>query len=96
MCSGGGLEPHFRVLFSAIFQSIAQGNCHQRGKQWKAVEAKLLQTAASLRTFFVLVISAETLKSLIAFVGFFERRMPEYQNIEQILFMIAVGWKWRA
>jgi hypothetical protein len=40
---GGGLEPGFTVLFSTIFQSIAQGNCHQRGKQWKPVEAKLLQ-----------------------------------------------------
>jgi hypothetical protein len=48
----GGLEPVFTVLFSTVFQSIAQGDCHQRGKQWKAVEAKLLQTAASLRTFF--------------------------------------------
>jgi hypothetical protein len=48
-----GLEPHFRVLFSAIFHGVSLGNFHQRGKQWKAVEAKLLQTAASLRTFFV-------------------------------------------
>ena len=65
----GGLEPRFRVLFSAIFHSIAQGNCHQRGKQWKVVEAKLLQTAASLRTSFALVISAEALKSLVALLG---------------------------
>jgi len=33
------------------------------------VEAKLLQTAASLHTFFVLVISAEALKSLSRFWG---------------------------
>jgi hypothetical protein len=33
------------------------------------VEAKLLQTAATLRTFFALVISAEALKSLVAFLG---------------------------
>jgi hypothetical protein len=57
---GGGLEPRFRVLFSAIFHSIAQGDCHQRGKQWKVVEAKLLQNAASLRTFFVLVIGTRS------------------------------------
>ena len=35
------------------------------------MEAKLLQTAASLRTFFVLVISAEALKSLVAFLEVF-------------------------
>jgi len=46
---GRGLEPTFTVLFSTIFHSIAQGNSHQRGKQWKVVEAKLLQTAASLK-----------------------------------------------
>ena len=34
------------------------------------MEAKLLQTAASLRTFFVWVISAEALKSLVAFLGY--------------------------
>jgi hypothetical protein len=67
---GGGLEPGFRVPFSTIFHSIAQGNCHQRGKQWKTEEAKLLQTAASLRTFFVWVISARALKSLVAFLGY--------------------------
>ena len=42
MCSGG-LEPHFGVLLSAIFQGVSLGNFHQRGKQWKVVEAKLLQ-----------------------------------------------------
>ena len=65
MCSGG-LEPHFGVLLSAIFQGVSLGNFHQRGKQWKVVEAKLLQTAANLRTFFVLVISAGALKSFVA------------------------------
>jgi hypothetical protein len=39
-------------------------------KHSKAVEAKLLQTAASLRTFFLLVVSAEALKSLDAFLGY--------------------------
>jgi hypothetical protein len=47
----GGLEPHFRVLLSAIFQGVTLGNFHQGRKHWKVVEAKLLQTAASLRTF---------------------------------------------
>jgi hypothetical protein len=67
----GGLEPALRVLFSALFHSIAQGNWHQRGKQWKVVEAKLLQAAASLRTFFVLVISAGALKSVVPFLRCF-------------------------
>jgi hypothetical protein len=62
----GGLERHFRVLFSAIFQGVALEKRYSGGKHWKAVEAKLLQTAASLRTFFVLVISTQALKSLVA------------------------------
>jgi phosphoribosyl-dephospho-CoA transferase len=66
---GGGLEPHFRVPFSTIFHGIALESANRGRKRWKAVEAKLLQTAASLRTFFVLVISAEALKSLVAFLG---------------------------
>jgi hypothetical protein len=66
----GGLEPGFWVPFSLIFHSIAQGNCHQRGKLRKVVEAKLLQSAASLRTLFVLVISARALKSLVPFLGY--------------------------
>jgi hypothetical protein len=41
---GGGLEPHFRVLFSAIFHGIAQGNCDQGRKRRILVEGKLLQT----------------------------------------------------
>ena len=40
---GGGLEPHFRVLLSAIFQGVTLGNFHQGRKHWKVVEAKLLQ-----------------------------------------------------
>jgi hypothetical protein len=38
---GGGLEPHFRVLFSAIFHGIALGNCHQGRKRRKVAEAKV-------------------------------------------------------
>jgi len=77
---GGGLEPGFRVLFSAIFHSIAQGNCHQRGKQWKVVEAKLLQNAASLRTFFALVVSAGASEWLVPFPVILERAMPKYRK----------------
>jgi hypothetical protein len=52
------------------------------------VEAKLLQTAASLRTFFVLVISAEPVKSLVGFLGVF--LSARYQNTEQNLSFHAV------
>ena len=76
---GGGLEPHFRVLFSAIFQGVALEKRYSGGKHWKAVEAKLLQTAASLRTFFVLVVFVETLESIVAFLGILERWMPKYR-----------------
>jgi hypothetical protein len=41
------------------------------------VETKLLQNAAFLRTFAVLVMSTETLESLVAFLGIFERWMPK-------------------
>jgi len=50
---GGGLEPRFRVLLSAIFHGVSLGNCHQ-GRKWRILaEAKLLQTAASQRTFYL-------------------------------------------
>jgi len=45
------------------------------------VEAKLLQTAASLRTFFVLVISAEALKSLVAFLCYWSRSRMSFQSL---------------
>jgi hypothetical protein len=67
---GGGLEPGFRVPFSTIFHGIALEKRKSDRKHWKAVEAKLLQTAASLRTFSLLVISARALKSLVPFLGF--------------------------
>ena len=70
LCARGGLEPHFGALFSAIFQGFSLGDFHQSGKQWKVVEAKLLQTAANLRIFFVLVISARALKSFVASKSF--------------------------
>ena len=78
----GGLEPRFRVLFSTVFHSIAQGNCRQRGKQWKVVEAKLLQTAASLHTRFTLVISARALNRSSRFSVLLSSGC---QNIEQKL-----------
>ena len=65
----GGLEPRFRVLFSAIFHGVPSEKRQSGRKHWKAVEAKLLQIAASLRTLFALVISCEALKSLVAFLG---------------------------
>jgi hypothetical protein len=37
----GGLEPHFRVLFSAIFHSVSVGNFHQGRNLWKVAEAKV-------------------------------------------------------
>jgi hypothetical protein len=43
------------------------------------VEAKLLQAAASLHTFFTLVMFAETLVTLSGFLGILERWMPKYR-----------------
>jgi hypothetical protein len=48
-----------------MFHSIAQRNCHQREK----VEGSGNKTAASLRTFVVLAVSARALKSLVPFLG---------------------------
>jgi hypothetical protein len=74
-CARGGLEPHFRVLFSAVFHGVASGNCHQSGKWRILAEAKLLQTAASLLTLFALVISSQPLQSPISCLGIFELGM---------------------
>jgi hypothetical protein len=41
------------------------------------LEGSESKTAASLRTFFLLVISAEALKSLVPFLGIFELGMPK-------------------
>jgi hypothetical protein len=51
LCSGG-LEPAFRVLFSAIFHGVSLGKFHQGRKRRILVEGKLLQSVAHLRTFF--------------------------------------------
>ena len=76
----GGLEPRFRVLFSAIFHGVSLGNFHQ-GRKWRIlVEAKLLQTAASLRTCFALVISAQVLNRSPRFWGVLERGTPKYRT----------------
>ena len=40
LCSGG-LEPAFRVLFSAIFHGVSLGNFHQSSNLRKAAEEKL-------------------------------------------------------
>ena len=37
----GGLEPGFRVLFSASFQGVSLGNFHQSSNLWKGVESKV-------------------------------------------------------
>jgi hypothetical protein len=79
-CSGGTLEPAFRVLFSAIFHGVALESANRvenTGRQWKQ---KPLQTAASLRTFFVLVICAQALKSLFAFLGYSGMTFTETTN----------------
>jgi hypothetical protein len=47
---GGGLEPHFRVLFSAMFQGVSLGNFHQGRKLWKVAEAKVWSVLVNLRT----------------------------------------------
>ena len=53
---GGGLEPHFRVLFSAIFQGVSLGNFHPGGNLWKVAEAKVWSFLVSSRTFFMCVL----------------------------------------
>ena len=81
---GGGLEPGFRVLFSTIFLGIALENRQLGRKRWKAVEAKLLQTAASLRTVFVLVMFAEALRiARRVSGGILERWMPKSDQIHR-------------
>jgi plasmid stabilization system protein ParE len=52
---GGDLNP----VSGFYFPWYCLGKRQSGRKHWKAVEAKLLQTAANLRTVFVLVISAQ-------------------------------------
>ena len=54
----GGLEPDFRVPFSAIFHDIALGNCHQGRKAAESSGTKSVSFVAALRTIFVFVIPA--------------------------------------
>ena len=49
---GGGLEPHFRVLFSAIFHGVSLRNFHQGRNLWKIAEAKVWSFLVNQRTFF--------------------------------------------
>jgi hypothetical protein len=51
----GGLEPHFRVLFSAIFQGFIRENFHQGRNQWNWAEPKVWSFVAILRTKFLYV-----------------------------------------
>jgi hypothetical protein len=52
----GGLEPHFKVLFSAIFQGVSLGNFHQGRNLWKVAEAKVWSILVNPRTFFMCVL----------------------------------------
>jgi hypothetical protein len=52
---GGGLEPHFRVLFSAIFQVFPWGipiRVENRGFLWKENCCKLLQVYVHVFSVF--------------------------------------------
>jgi hypothetical protein len=40
LCSGGDLEPAFRVLVSAIFHGVSLGNFHKVRNSRKAAEEK--------------------------------------------------------
>src|SRR6516162_8144616 len=53
---GGGLEPHLRVLFSAIFQGVSLGNFHQGRNLRKVAEAKVWSILVNPRTFFMCVL----------------------------------------
>jgi hypothetical protein len=53
---GGGLEPHFRVLFSAVFQGVSLGNFHQGRNLRKVAEAKVWSILVNSRTFFMCVL----------------------------------------
>src|SRR5271166_811247 len=53
---GRGLEPHFRVPFSAIFQGVSLGNFHQGRNLWKVAEAKVWSILVNPRTFFMCVL----------------------------------------
>jgi len=53
---GGGLERHFRILFSAIFQGVSLGNFHQGRNLWKVAEAEVWSILVNPRTFFMCVL----------------------------------------
>jgi hypothetical protein len=56
MVLGGGLEPDFRGLFSAIFHGASLGNFHQGRNLWKWAEAKVWSFVVNLRTNFLCVL----------------------------------------
>jgi hypothetical protein len=56
MCWGGGLEPHFRVLFSAIFHGVSRENFHQGRNLRNWAEAKVWSFVAALHTKFLCVL----------------------------------------
>ena len=72
---GGGLEPHFRVLFSAIFQGVSLGNFHQGRNLRKVAEAKVWSILVNPRTFFMCV--------LIIFYLPSEQSAPELEDSER-------------
>jgi hypothetical protein len=53
---GRGLEPHFRVLFSAIFHGVSVGNFHQGRNLWKVAEAKVWSFLVNPPTKFLCVL----------------------------------------
>jgi hypothetical protein len=53
----GGLEPDFRVLFSAIFHGVSLGNFHQARNLRKWAEAKVWYFVADLHTNFACVLN---------------------------------------
>jgi len=56
----GGLEPHFGVLFSAIFHGISLENFHRGRNLWKVAEAKVWSILVKSSTFciYVLIVSS--------------------------------------
>jgi hypothetical protein len=70
MCSGGDLNPisgFYFPLFSTVLPWKSANRVENTGRQWKQNCCKLLQVYV---LFFVLVVSGEALKSLVAFLGY--------------------------
>ena len=69
MVLGGGLEPDFRGLFSAIFHGAFLGNFHQGRNLRKWAEAKVWHFVADLHTKFLCVLVVLCLSTVIAQEG---------------------------